>query len=85
MLIRLLPVRSLASGALFLLAGAVDAAERSSPPISCRDFRHNADGSWSPKRPVTIGSVTMGQGVSFRGRVVVEDVDLTAALDHQCP
>jgi hypothetical protein len=59
-------------------------ADQGGQRLSCRNFHRNADGSWSIKRAVELGSVTMGAGVSFGERVVVEGVDLAATLDRQC-
>ena len=55
-------------------------------PVSlrCANFRHNPDGSWSPRRPVTIAGVTIGRRVSFGEAVSVSGVDLAATLDRRC-
>lgn len=52
--------------------------------LTCADFQHNSDGSWSPVHPVTINGVTMGPGVAFREGVSFGGVDLAAALNKQC-
>ena len=54
------------------------------PPLTCADFQHNADGSWTPLHAVTIGGVTMGPGVAFREGVSFGGLDLAAALNKQC-
>ena len=41
-------------------------------------FNRNADGSITPKVPVTIGGISMGPGVSFGGGVSFSGVDLAA-------
>src|SRR5665213_3099985 len=53
-------------------------------PLTCADFRHNPDGSWSPLHPVTIGGVTMGTGTSFNPGVQMGGVDLAASLNAHC-
>jgi hypothetical protein len=77
-------VRLLVLSALLSFACSPSRAEQGGQRLSCRNFHHNADGSWSTKRAVKLGSVTMGAGVSFGERVVVGDVDLAATLDRQC-
>lgn len=58
----------------------------SATPLTCADFQHNPDGSWSPLHPVTINGVTMGgPGVKFTVGVAFGGVDLAAALNKQCP
>jgi hypothetical protein len=56
--------------------------------ITCRDFRHNQDGSWSPLKPIMIkgpqGSVEMGPGTSFREGVVFMGYDIAKDLDQKC-
>jgi hypothetical protein len=79
-----LPVRLLVLSALLSFECSPSRADQGVRGLSCRNFHHNADGSWSTQREVKLGSVTMGAGVSFGGRVVVGDVDLAATLDRQC-
>lgn len=52
--------------------------------FSCADFVRNPNGSWSPVRPVTIGSVTMGPGVSFNPGMLIGGVDIAAWLNANC-
>ncbi len=56
---------------------------------TCADFKHNADGSWSPLKPIEIkngqGSVTVGPGTSFHEGVQFAGVDLAMMLDQRCP
>ena len=56
--------------------------------ISCPDFRHNEDGSWTPLKNITISgpnrSAEFGPGMSLRAGVVVNGVDLGELLDVMC-
>jgi hypothetical protein len=55
------------------------------PQLTCADFRHNPNGSWTPLHPVTLGGVSMGAGVAFSEGVQFGGIDLAAALNKQCP
>jgi hypothetical protein len=52
--------------------------------LRCADFRRNADGSWSPVRPVQIGAATLGVGVSIRREVTYAGVSPAQDLDARC-
>ncbi|MGA8172543.1 MAG: hypothetical protein WB816_17170 [Methylocystis sp.] len=80
-----------------LAAPSALAERRATPPprnetgISCRDFRRNPDGSWSPIRRVTIVgphgpfSVTPGQifWIQLQGTTNY-GVNIAEILDDQC-
>jgi len=52
--------------------------------LRCADFRRNADGSWSPVRPVKVGTATLGVGVSIRREVTYAGVSPAQDLDARC-
>jgi hypothetical protein len=56
--------------------------------ISCPDFRHNEDGSWTPLKNITIAGpnrqAEFGPDMSVRAGVVVNGVDLGGLLDLMC-
>ena len=52
--------------------------------LACTDFRRQPDGSWSPRRPVTIGGMTLTPAMSFSRGVSFGGVDVGAALDAHC-
>ncbi len=58
--------------------------EPQTPVLTCDDFQHNPDGSWSPRHQIQIGSIMMGSGVSFRPGVSFNGIDLAATLDKHC-
>lgn len=45
-------------------------------------FRRNLDGSWSVIRPINIGGVAMGPGVSFTRGVSMGGMEVAAVLDQ---
>lgn len=53
--------------------------------LACGDFKHNADGSWSPLHPVTVHGATVNPGASFNTDAVFNDVDLPGLLNKECP
>jgi hypothetical protein len=52
--------------------------------LSCSDFKHNRDGSWSPLHPVQVGADKMVPGASFREGVAMSGVDVGALLNQEC-
>jgi hypothetical protein len=52
--------------------------------IPCDAFQHNPDGSWTPLKPVSLGGVHVGPGVSLREGVKFGGVDFAAELNKQC-
>jgi hypothetical protein len=70
--------------ALCLLGLTPLVAHAQSRQLTCADFVRNANGSWSPLVPVTIGGVTMGPGVAFTPGVMFSGVDLAALLEKNC-
>jgi hypothetical protein len=82
---------SIIAGVIIMASSAVaqitnpPSVSSSATPLTCADFQHNPDGSWSPLHPVTINGVTMGgPGVKFTVGVAFGGVDLAAALNNQC-
>ena len=80
-----------AAAALPALAQAVQTPQGgpNSPPLTCSDYKHNSDGSWSPLREVGLvfpdgttlsvsPSVTFPAGGSYMG------LPLAQLLDRQC-
>ena len=47
-----------------------------------QSFRRNANGSWTPLRPVSLNGITMGTGVAFTQGVSFGGVDLAAELNR---
>jgi len=60
--------------------------ERPPPRINCADWHLNEDGSWQPRRDVTIGPVTMGPVVHIyqSANLIIAGVDMIPALNRQC-
>ncbi|HXY57109.1 MAG TPA: hypothetical protein VEH76_00860 [Methylocystis sp.] len=76
---------AMATAATLLLLSSAAPAQQ---PISCSDFRHNEDGSWTPLKSVTIGgpqrTAQFGPDMTLRAGVVVNGVDLGGLLDVMC-
>jgi hypothetical protein len=47
-----------------------------------QSFRRNGPGSWSCIKPITIGAVSMGPGVSFTRGVSMSGVNMAEQLDQ---
>jgi hypothetical protein len=47
-----------------------------------QSFRRDGDGSWSAIKPINIGGVGMGPGVSFTRGVSMGGIEVAAALDQ---
>jgi hypothetical protein len=77
--------RAIVCAAVLLLFSVGAQAQQ---PISCSNFRHNEDGSWTPVKEMTIGSpgheARFGPEMSLRAGVVVNGVDLAGLLDVMC-
>jgi hypothetical protein len=62
-------VRWLLAGSIIVSFSAALAQNATMPGqptgLTCMDFQHNPDGSWSPIHPVRVGSVMMSPGVAF--------------------
>jgi hypothetical protein len=77
-------------GALFLLAPLSIAVSALARPdeLTCADFQHNPDGSWSPLKAMTItapnGQIQTGPGVSFTAGLPIMGVDVAETLDENC-
>jgi len=56
--------------------------------IDCTKFRHNADGSWSPKVAVRIqtstGKIQLAPPASFRAGVPFKGANIGAVLNKEC-
>jgi hypothetical protein len=52
--------------------------------LACSDFKHNADGSWSPLHALTVRGATMNLGASFNTDAYFNDVDLPGLLNKEC-
>jgi hypothetical protein len=53
--------------------------------LACSDFKHNADGSWSPLHSLTIRGATMNPGASFNTGAYFNEVDVPGLLNKECP
>lgn len=71
--------------ATFAQTSAPQQAPSQQSGLTCADFVRSPNGMWSPIRPVQIGGVTMGPGVSFGQGVTMGGVNLAAELEKQCP
>jgi hypothetical protein len=63
---------------------SVPAPTLASLHLACSDFKHNADGSWSPLHSLTVRSATMNPGASFNTGAYFNDVDLPGLLNKEC-
>jgi hypothetical protein len=52
--------------------------------LACSDFKHNADGSWSPLHSLTLRGATMNPGASFNTGAYFNAVDLPGVLNKEC-
>ena len=52
--------------------------------LDCSDFRRQPDGSWTPRRPVVVGGMTVTPAMSFSRGVSFGGVDAAATLDAHC-
>jgi hypothetical protein len=52
--------------------------------LSCSDFTHNKDGSWSPLHPVQLGGVQLKTGAAISRGAAFGGVDLHALLNDEC-
>jgi hypothetical protein len=52
--------------------------------LTCSDFKHNQDGTWSPVHPMQIGAAAIGPSNSLREGTYVADYDLAAMLNKVC-
>jgi hypothetical protein len=72
------------------LAQSNDAAQDASPPslkslkLTCKDFKHNSDGSWVAVHRLTVGDATVQPGVPLGMGTVVGKVRLAGILDTEC-
>jgi hypothetical protein len=85
-------MRRVVAASVILLASALPVSafaetitQTASRPLTCADFRRNADGSWSPTHPIGLNGVSFGPGVSFNPGVSFGGIDLASALNQQCP
>lgn len=57
-------------------------------PLTCSDFMQDANGSWSPTRPVTLagpsGPIQIGPGISLHAGNFFVGSRLAATLDARC-
>ncbi len=78
-----------AAAMALVMASPSSFAQSAQPPtlkslnLSCGDFRHNQDSSWTPLHAITIGGVRLAGG-AFKPGVAVADVDLAALLNKEC-
>ena len=87
-LLKLMSVALVAVSTLSL-ASRVLAADAPEPTLdslhlTCSDFTHNDDGSWSPVRAISSNGVIMSPDVSYRSGVVINGVKIVALLENEC-
>lgn len=87
-LLKLMSVALVAVSTLSL-ASRVLAADAPEPTLdslhlTCSDFTHNDDGSWSPVRAISFNGVIMSPDVSYRSGVVINGVKIVALLENEC-
>jgi hypothetical protein len=76
--------------AVFLLAALSAAGSAFAQPddLTCEDFQHNPDDSWTPRKTMTItapnGEIQAGPGVSFTAGLPIMGIDVAATLDENC-
>ena len=79
-----------ALGAALLMTRSVVAvsALAEQDDLTCADFRHNQDGSWTALKTMTItapnGHIEAGPGVSFTVGLPIMGIDVAATLDENC-
>ena len=71
------------------LASRVIAADVPEPTLdslhlTCSDFTHNDDGSWSPVRAISFNGVIMSPDVSYRRGEIINGVKIVALLENEC-
>lgn len=52
--------------------------------LTCGDFKHNQDGSWSTVHAVEWGTVGVPANVSFKPGITLNGVDIAAVLNKEC-
>ena len=52
--------------------------------VSCGDFTHNADGSWTPSKTVKMGSIRLKAGKPLTPGTMVGGMDIAAHLTEAC-
>ena len=68
---------------LLTMAGTTE-AQAPGHALTCGDFLHNPNGSWSPARSVNLNGVTIAPGMSFNPGDQFGAIDLAKILDAQC-
>lgn len=66
------------------MAPAQTGGELSRLRLSCSDFTKSRDNTWSPLRPIIVGTVAVNPGSSYRAGEFVGGTDLGAILDGEC-
>lgn len=80
--LRVLSITLCFYGAVAGLAAA--APGKSQEPVVCEDFHHDADGSWTASRKVTLNGVTYDAGTAFPAGVTFAGKDWGAILGEKC-
>ena len=65
-------------------ASAQTTSELSRLRLSCGDFAHNRDNTWSPTHSIVVGVMAVSPTSSFRAGDSVAGADLGAILDREC-
>jgi hypothetical protein len=65
-------------------ASAQSLSELSRLRLSCTDFTHNRDNTWSPNRSIVVGVMVVSPTSSFRAGDMIGGADLGALLDQAC-
>jgi opacity protein-like surface antigen len=86
---KLVTVALVAAVSAVSLASHVIAADAPEPTLdslhlTCSDFTHNDDGSWSPVRAISFNGVIMSPDVSYRKGENINGVKIVELLDNEC-
>ncbi len=52
--------------------------------VSCADFTHNPDGSWTPGKTVRMGSIRLKAGKALVPGTMIGGMDIAAHLTKAC-
>jgi hypothetical protein len=81
-------MRALVAFSLATALSIASSAFAEQDDLTCADFQHNPDGSWTPLTAMTInapnGQIEIGPGVSLTAGLPILGLDLAAKLDENC-
>jgi hypothetical protein len=83
-----MPMRTLVAFSLAMSLSIAGSAFAQQDHLTCADFQHNPDGSWTPLTAMTVnapdGQIEIGPGVSLAAGLPILGLDLAAKLDQNC-